>query len=69
MGNNKLLIFICLIEYVFIAIGLHRLDECFKLSDVLIDSIRVGLDKHNEMMEWNLRHNHFHLISTMVGYN
>lgn len=54
---------------VFIAIGLHRLDEHFKLSDVLIDSIRVGLDKHNEMMEWNLRHNHFHLMSTMVGYN
>ncbi|EKI0251989.1 hypothetical protein O8H62_001282 [Enterobacter asburiae] len=51
-----------------ITYGLLSLDEQYHLSERLIKSIRKGLDEHQRVMDWNLRHSNHYLFSMMNGH-
>lgn len=51
-----------------ITYGLLSLDEQYHLSERLIKSIRKGLDEHQRVMDWNLRHSNHYLFSMMDGH-
>lgn len=50
-----------------ITASLLYLDEKYHLSDRLIANIRKGLEEHQKVAEWNLRHSNPYLFSMMNG--
>lgn len=52
-----------LITYVLLS-----LDEQYHLSERLIKSIREGLEEHQRVMDWNLRHSNHYLFSKINGH-
>jgi len=60
-------IFIIVVLGVAVAVGLHKLDEHYHLSESLINSIKKGMAEHQKMMEWNLIHGNSGMFSMMNG--